>query len=114
MYGTGYGTLGTCMGTVHWVHGYGTLGTWVRYGYGTGTVRVGYGYGAGTVGVRYVGMVCGYGTWVRYMCHLRGCGARVHTCDKVSSSQLLFHRYCMGRVGMGWEGQRPLSWVLIK
>ena len=50
--------LGTCvryigyMGTVHWVHGYGTmwvhgygrLGTWMRYrygtGYGTGTVRV--------------------------------------------------------------------------
>ena len=83
----------TVQGTVHWVHGYGTLGTWVRYGYGTGTVRVrygygtgtvrvrygyGYGYGTGTVGVRYVGMVCGYGTWVRYMGHLRGCGARVH------------------------------------
>ena len=109
----------TVQGTVHWVHAWvryiGYMGTvhWV-HGYGTGTVRVGYGYGAGTVGVRYVGMVCGYGTWVRYMCHLRGCGARVHTCDKVGSSQLLFHRYCMGRVGMGWEGQRPLSWVLIK
>ena len=50
--------LGTCvryigyMGTVHWVHGYGRLGTWMRY---MGTVRVRY-------GVRY-----GYGTWVRYI-----------------------------------------------
>jgi len=70
----GYGTLGTVhcvhgygtLGTVHCVHGYGTLGTWVQYG-----------YGAGTVGVRYVGTVCRYGTWVRYMGRLRGCGARV-------------------------------------
>ena len=49
------------MGTVHWVHGYGTWGTWVRYMGYTGTVRVVHGYGTcGTWGT-------GTATWVRHM-----------------------------------------------
>jgi hypothetical protein len=94
-----YGTLGTVhcvhgygtLGTVHCVHGYGTLGTWVQYG-----------YGAGTVGVRYVGTVCRYGTWVRYMGHLRGCGARVHVIKlapaNCSSTDIVWD-------GLGWGGK---------
>ena len=74
---------------------------------GTVPVRCGYGRGA----------VCGNGMWVRHVGTVHGSSTRVRcegTCDKAGSGQLLFHRYCMGRVGMGWEGQRPLPWVLIK
>ena len=58
-------------GTVHWVHGYGTLGTWVRYMGYMGTVHGVHGYGTCGTWVRYMWYMGTWGTgtatWVRHM-----------------------------------------------